>query len=299
MHVGFIGIGNMGWPMAANLVSKGFEVAVFDAVPSRAAQFVEEHGCRAAGQLMELADSDVLVTMLPTGLIVRQVLLEGDGGGLGRALKRGSVVIDMSSSEPVGTQQLGSELAKNGIALIDAPVSGGVPRAKTGTLTLMIGKNDPAALERVKPVLLAMGDRLFETGPLGSGHAMKALNNFVSGTSFAASSEALLVGARFGLDPDKMIDILNVSTGRNFATEMLMKEHVIGKKFASGFKVGLLAKDVKIASGLGQAMNLDMPVLRLICDRWAAARDRLGEARDHTEAFIAWNNMLSLKSKAE
>jgi 3-hydroxyisobutyrate dehydrogenase len=134
-----------------------------------------------------------------------------------------------------------------------------------------------------------MGERLFEVGPLGAGHAMKALNNFVAGAGFAAVSEALLTGKRFGLDPATMIDVLNASSGRSWITELVMKEQVIEGRHSSGFALGLLAKDVRIAADLAAAMKLDAAVMRIVSERWAEARDRLGYGRDNTEAIHAWD----------
>jgi len=292
MKVGFIGIGNMGAPMAANVLKRGYEVIVYDADAQRSARYAAERQCQAAKTLADLSSVDVVVTMLPTGPIVREVMLETEGKGLAAHLKRGVIVIDMSSSEPVGTRELGAALAPFGVALIDAPVSGGVPRAISGTLAIMIGGDSKEAIARAKPVLSAMGDRLFEVGGLGAGHAMKALNNYVAAAGYAAASEALLIGQRFGLDPGTMIDIINVSTGRNFSTEATMKENVIGRKFATGFQLGLLAKDVRIAADLGKAVKLDAPVSRLICDRYALARDRIGATHDNSEAIMGWNDEL-------
>ena len=181
---------------------------------------------------------------------------------------------------------------RDGAVLIDAPVSGAVPRAKTGTLAIMIGGNDKAAIERAKPLLLAMGKQLFETGPLGTGHAMKALNNYIAAAGYTAVAEALLIGERFGLNQETMVDILNASTGRNFTTEVMVKEHVLGGKFATGFAVGLMAKDVKIAADLGEAVKLDAPLSRLIRERWAIARDRLGAAADTSAAILSWKDNL-------
>ena len=286
--VAFIGIGNMGSPMSQHLAKQGFALTVYDLDPERSARFAREHGCAAARTLAELAGADVVVTMLPTGRDVRAVLTTQDGG-LARHLRSGTLIIDMSSSEPVGTRELGAELAALGLRLIDAPVSGAVPRAQAGTLTIMVGAADAHLIERARPVLEAMGDRLISTGALGSGHAMKALNNFVAASSYAAAAEALLIGKRFGLDPSTMLEVLNTSTGRNFITEMVMKEHVIGQRYATGFAVGLLAKDVKIAADLGTAVGLDAPLTRLVSERWALARDRLGPQRDNTEAILAWD----------
>ena len=290
MRIGFIGIGNMGGPMAGHIVKAGHEVTVYDADAGKVASFASTHGCRGGKTPGDLGDSELAITMLPDGHVVRSVMM-GDGG-LARHLKRGTVFIDMSSSDPVGTRTLGAELQASGITMLDAPVSGAVPRATLGKLAIMIGGDDKAVIERAKPILGLMGDRLFETGGLGSGHAMKSLNNYIAAATFAASAEALLIGQRFGLDPATMFDIINVSTGRSFISEVVMKDHVIPGKFTTGFTVGLLAKDVGIAADLGQAMKLDAPVLRLVRDRWALARDRLGASHDNAEAIKSWDEDL-------
>lgn len=290
LKAGFIGIGNMGWGMAANIANAGFDLTVLDADPLRGERFAKEYAAHHADSAVALASCDVVVTMLPTGHIVREVLTSGEGGGLAGRLKRGAVVVDMSSSEPVGTRELAALLAKSGVTLIDAPVSGGVPRANAGTLSIMIGADDTPSLELVTPILQTMGDRLFITGGIGCGHAMKALNNFVAATCYAASAEALLIGERFGLAPETMVEILNVSTGRNFFTDMVLKEHVITGKYATGFAVGLLAKDVKIAADLSGQVGQHAPVLDVVCDRWAYARDTLGATHDNSEAIVAWKN---------
>jgi len=292
MRVGFIGIGNMGWPMASHIAQAGHELTVFDLDAAKAARFAQEFRCQAAANLGDVAGNEAAITMLPTGKIVRQALLEDQDGAFAKALKPGTLVIDMSSSEPVGTRELGKALERTGAILIDAPVSGAVPRAKTGTLAIMIGGNDKAGIERAKPLLLSMGKQLFETGPLGTGHAMKALNNYIAAAGYTAVVESLLIGQRFGLNQETMVDILNASTGRNFSTEVMMKEQVIQGKFATGFALGLMAKDVKIAADLGEAVKLDAPVSRLIRDRWALARERLGATRDTSEALLGWKDDL-------
>lgn len=292
LQVGFIGIGNMGWPMSLNILKAGHHLTVYDRDPDRAVRFARENKCRAADRLADLARAEFVVTMLPDSAAVRDALTVAEGGGLAKVLKAGTVVIDMSSSDPVETRKLGPEIAATGAVLIDAPVSGAVPRAKLGTLAIMIGGDDRAAIERAKPLLLAMGNRLFDTGPLGSGHAMKALNNYIAGTGFIACCEALQIGKRFGLDATTMVDILNVSSGKNFSTELVMKEQVIDGKFSSGFALGLLAKDVRIASDLGEAMKVDAPLTRLAKQRWADARDELGATSDNTEAYKAWDKSL-------
>jgi len=288
LRVGFVGIGNMGWPMAANVVKHGHTLIAYDRDGERSGRFAREHGCTAAADLTDLAGVEAVVTMLPTGADVRQVLLE-EQGGLAQVLTPGTLVIDMSSSDPVGTRELGSQLTARNLVFMDAPVSGAVPRARAGTLAIMIGCDDPQALIRARPLLESMGERFFEVGPLGAGHAMKALNNFVAATGFMAAAEALLIGKRFGLQPSTVIDVLNASTGRNFLTEFVMKEHVVEGRHATGFSVGLLAKDVKIAADLGAAVQLDAPLTRLVSERWLLARDRLGATRDNSEAIRVWD----------
>jgi 3-hydroxyisobutyrate dehydrogenase len=287
--VGFVGIGAMGWPMAANLVRRQFPVTVYDLDRARQDRFVQAHQSRAASSLADLGkDAAVIVTMLPTGRDVREVLLTAEDGALANALKPGAIVVDMSSSDPAGTRELAGILVKRGVILVDAPVSGGTRGAEAASLTIMIGSDDKAAVERVRPVLEAMGQRLFATGGSGTGHAMKALNNFIAGTNFLAAAEALVVGKRFGLEPALMVEIINQSTGRSFSSEHVLPQHVLSRKFASGFQLGLLAKDVKIAADLADDLQADAPVARLSRDLLALARDRLGATADHSAAIQYW-----------
>jgi 3-hydroxyisobutyrate dehydrogenase len=292
MKVGFIGVGAMGWPMCANILKGGHELIVFDADGERMSRFVREVGGRAAQGLAEVAGAEAVVTMLPTSKIVRQALFEDQDGAFAEAVRPGLIVVDMSSSEPGDTRELGPRLAERGAVLIDAPVSGAVPRAITGTLAIMIGGEDEAAIAKVSPLLLNMGEKLFRTGPLGSGHAMKALNNYVAAAGFTAACEALLIGKRFGLAPETMVDIWNVSTGRNFATEVVLKNEVLTERYGGGFALGLMAKDVGIAAGLGKAVGLDAPVSRLVSERLDMARDKLGFSRDNSAAILAWDEDL-------
>jgi 3-hydroxyisobutyrate dehydrogenase len=294
-HVGFVGIGNMGTRMAANLVRKGRAVTVYDIAPERARKFADEHQARAATTLADLAGSDAVITMLPTGHEVREVMLEADGGGLARHLRRGAIVIDMSSADPIGTRELGAKLAEHGIALVDAPVSGGIDGARDATLAIMIG-GDAAAVAAAKPLLGDLGNRLFEIGGPGCGHAMKCLNNFVAAANFAALAEAVTVGRKFGLDPHVMVDVINVSTGKSFGSEVPMKLHVLTGAYATRFTVGLLAKDVKIAADLAAQLGVDAPVGRMASEMWAEARDSLGPGEDHTRAADFWGGKATTKS---
>jgi 3-hydroxyisobutyrate dehydrogenase len=261
-------------------------VTVSDATPGRAAAFAKEHKAKAATSNAALArDSDIVILMLPTSTIDEKVLTEADGVLAG--LRHGALVIVMTSGNPSKTKELAEKVAAKGGTLMDAPVSGGVPRATDGSLAIMIG-GDKAAVEQAKPVLGKMGTRLFEVGGPGNGHAMKALNNFVAGTGFIAVAEAVLVGQRFGLDPAVMIDVMNVSTGKNFNTENVVKQHVISGAFASGFALGLLAKDVGIAADLAAAIDVESPLTRLSSALLGEARDKVGGEKDHTLAYTYW-----------
>ena len=284
-RIGFVGLGNMGAPMARNLARAGFDVRVRDADPDRQALLASELGPAAA----DLEGIDAVVTMLPTGVDVRDVLLDA-GGEIPAALSSGAVAIDMSSSAPVGTRELGAELARRGVTLVDAPVSGGVARAVTGTLAILVGGDDEAAIERARPVLKALGQQVLRTGGLGSGHAAKALNNFVAAASFAATSEALIVGARFGLRPEDVLAALNASTGRSFNTELTMEPHVLRRGFGVGFAMRLMVKDIALARDLVEATGSVAPMCRLTEEIWSEALAAEGPDADFTAAIRHWEH---------
>jgi 3-hydroxyisobutyrate dehydrogenase len=279
MHaIGFIGIGNMGWPMAANLVKAGFDVTVADAQPGRAASFAAEVGGRAALDNRDAAaGADALVTMLPTSSDVATALHEASA-----ALTPEAVVVEMSSGVPSLTQSLASELRDRGVALVDCPVSGGVARAVTGELSIMAG-GDAGSLRRVAPLLSAVGTSIHHCGPTGAGQAMKALNNLVSAGGFLVAFEALLIGRRFGLEPARMVEVLNASSGANNSTQKKFSQFVLSRSFDSGFGLDLMAKDLGIASGLAGDAGVVAPFSALCAQLWASAANVLGPGRDHTE----------------
>jgi 3-hydroxyisobutyrate dehydrogenase len=283
--VGFVGLGTMGWPMSANVARGGYDVIGLDADPDVAQRWAAEHGQRAASGPEDFAGVDAVVTMLPNGAIVRKAIVDG---GIADALPEGAVVIDMSSAEPSATLSLGRDLEARGVALVDAPVSGARPKAIDGTLTIMLGGDDDAAIERATPIIETMSANIFRTGGLGTGHAMKALNNYVGGAAFVATCEALVAGTKFGLDPAVMVDILNVSTGRNFTTMMAAPNEILPRKFSSGFSLALFTKDIGIAADLADELGIDAPVSRLVHDRMRGALDQLDDVVDHTMALTIW-----------
>ena len=278
--IGFIGLGNMGFPMARRLASAGYKLAVADRRADAVKRFVAEVPCEQPADLKSLGSlCRVVITMLPEGNAVREVLTGAQGVVAG--LRPGSVVIDMTSASPLGTRQLGAELAKQGVPLIDAPVSGGVKKAAEGTISIMAG-GDAAALERVRPVLEVLG-KVFHTGGPGSGHAMKSLNNYLSAATLAVSAEAIIAGAKFGLDPKLMVDILNVSTGRSNSTEHKYPTFILPRTFDSGFALGLMAKDLRLALELARSTGAPHTLLEECAGIWARAEKQLGFQADNTE----------------
>ncbi len=276
-RVGFIGVGNMGWPMAANLVKAGFAVTVMDAVPGRAAKFAAEVGGAAAEDAAQaVAGADAVVTILPTSKHVAAVVAE-----IKPHLAAGALVIEMSSGVPGVTRQLAAELAAQGAAMVDCPVSGGVPRARTGDLAILAG-GEAAQIDRAEPVLTAMGTSIHRCGGIGAGQAMKALNNLVSAGGFLIGIEALLVGQQFGLDPAMMVDVLNASTGMNNSTQKKFKQFVLSRRFDSGFGLDLMVKDLTIALEVGRDAGLPTPFAALCREMWASAAALLGPGQDHT-----------------
>lgn len=196
-------------------------------------------------------------------------------------MKPGAVVVEMSSSEPIATRRLGGALIGKGFGFVDAPVSGGVKRAVDGTLAIMVG-GETATIDGIEPLLKAIGRVIFRTGALGSGHAVKALNNYVSGAGLIAAVEALHIGKAFGLDPDILVDVLNASTARNNSTEVKLKPYIISEPFNSGFFIGLMAKDIRTAKHLADELGVAAPLGDACADLWDQAAQTLGMGADHT-----------------
>jgi 3-hydroxyisobutyrate dehydrogenase len=277
--IGFIGLGSMGWPMAARLVTGGFELLVSDAAADRAAQFAAQFGATAMPVATLVPRCDVLITMLPSSAVVELVFATG---AVETALRSGALLLEMSSGVPSRTLALATRLAGRDVTVVDAPVSGGVKRAETGDLVIMVG-GDQADIERARPILQRMGSTITPTGAVGSAHAMKALNNLVSAAGFAVGIEALLVGKKFGLDAATMVDVLNASTGMNNATQRKFKQFVLSGRFDSGFGLDLMLKDLGIALDLAHDTKTPVPLSAACRELWSSAAGLLGPGRDHTE----------------
>lgn len=284
-RLGFVGLGMMGHPMVRNLAAKGFAPTVYDADDAAIRRLSGVEGVCVAASLADLAaGSDIIITMLPDGKVVRRVVFgdpQGSNDHLLESLGAGAVIIDMSSSDPFGTRELGADLARHNVSLLDAPVSGGIKGAQAATLAIMAG-GDASVLDGCRDVLLAMGKAVHHAGPLGAGHAAKALNNYVSAAGLLAAVEAVIAGQRFGLDPAGLIDIINASTGRNNSTESKVRQQILSRDFAGGFALSLMAKDLRTALGLARQSGLTLPLAEACVAVWNQADGALEPGVDHT-----------------
>ena len=277
VSIGFVGLGRMGAPMAARLVAAGHSVQGYDIAEEARARLGAAGGIPAP-VLTDVARADVIILMLPDTAAVTSVLRTA---GLAAALRAGTTIIDMSSSDPMGTRALEREMAERGLKLIDAPVSGGVKGAEAGKLTIMVGcaTND---FEKTAGLLAPLG-RVVHAGGVGAGHAIKALNNLLSATHLMVTNEAMRVGRKFGLDPKIMLDILNTSSGRSGSTENKWPNFIINGKYNSGFSLRLMVKDMKIATRLGEDVGEPMMLGEEAVALWEQAAAALSSSADHTE----------------
>jgi 3-hydroxyisobutyrate dehydrogenase len=319
-RIGFIGLGMMGDPMSRCLAKGGYTLFLHDADLARAESLRKELNAQPLTE-DSAATLDALITMLPNSAIVESVLLgtgagnggaggsnagsggTGNGGdsgtrggsagggadaaaaaGWARRLKPGAIVIDMSSSEPARSRDLGATLHGMGLSYLDAPVSGGVKRARDGSLAILVG-GEAAILQRCMPLLGAMGKSILHIGGAGAGHAAKALNNYVSAAGLMATVEALHVAARFGIDPAVMTDVLNASTGRSNTSENKVKQFMLNGSYASGFAMQLMNKDLKIAHALAEKVGYPLRVGDTVAAVWDQISGDATPATDHTEMY--------------
>ena len=281
----FIGLGMMGQPMALRLVQAQYPVFVHDANQETVKNYSNRIDVKALLPSEDLSLIDVVITMLPDSEIVENVILGVDNfPGIAPKLKPGSVVIDMSSSEPMRSRALGASLKKMDLIYLDAPVSGGVRRAIDGSLAIMVG-GDLEAFVEVKPILENLGKSIFHVGDPGSGHAIKALNNYLSAITTLSVAEALIIGKRFGLDPNKMVDVFNSSSGKSNATENKAKQFMLSGTFGAGFTAKLMVKDITMANQLGSAVNSSMELGEASLNAWRNALKYLGNDEDHTAIY--------------
>lgn len=271
-RIAFIGLGHMGGPMAANLLKAGHELCVFDLVPA-AVEAAVALGARAAADAAEaVRDAEVVISMLPASRHVEGLYL-GDGGLLARIVPD-ALAIDCSTIAPASAQKVAAAAAARGIAMIDAPVSGGTAGAAAGTLTFIVG-GEAAALERARPLLDAMGRNVFHMGASGAGQVAKLCNNMALGVIMAATGEALALGAAHGLDPAALSKMMAVSTGRSWATEVcnpwpgVLENAPASRGYQGGFGSDLMLKDLGLAAEAAMGVGAPIPLGELARNLYA------------------------------
>jgi 3-hydroxyisobutyrate dehydrogenase len=282
MNVAFLGLGNIGSPMAARLVDRA-QLTVWNRTYRRAQEFAAAHGVLAATSLRDAASgADAVITCLPTSADV-EGLLDGPDGLLA-GLSRGALFLDCTSGDPATSRRVSARLAQQGVAFADAPVSGGTDGAVAGTLTVMVG-SDAATFERARPILAAFGKRIEHMGPVGSGDAMKAVNNALLAVNILAVGEALAALVKAGVPARTAVEVLNQSSGRSFVSEALVPERVLTGRWPRTFRLALLDKDVGIARGVLAEHSVPGPMLELAGQLMSQVRKTLGEQADYLEAI--------------
>jgi len=278
--IAFIGLGMMGAPMAHLLHRAGHSLTVQDTNSAALERFLLEHAGAVAGASAEqIANNEFIITILPNSDIVELVVAP-----LLPHLHAGTIIIEMSSADPMRTRKLADKVAATGAKLIDAPVSGGVKKAIDGSLAIMVGGEDADVLA-CQPILKAMGKSITHVGAVASGHALKALNNYVSAAALIATAEAIHAGKAFGIDPATIVEVIQASTGRNNTTENKARQYMLNGAFNSGFSLALQAKDVGIAAALGEALKVNMALGKHVAALTREASAALGPKADHTELY--------------
>lgn len=296
VNIGFVGIGNMGLPMALRLMDKGYLLTVFD-IREDVVHPLVLRGAQAAKSSAEVASkTQTVLVSLPTPDVVREVALGVNGLINGSAVK---VYVDLSTTGPQVAELVANQLGKKGIVALDAPVSGGVPGAEKGTLSVMV--SGPASeFEQVRPVLETIGNKVFYIGQKpGLAQMMKLINNLLSDTVLAASSEAFVLGVKAGLDPEIMLKVINSSSGRNSATEEKFPRSILPRTFDYGFRIDLVNKDLKLCLEQAEVLGVPMWIGSAVRQLWAYAGSQGGGSRDFTTIiqFIeAWAGVEVSKS---
>ncbi|RZZ86032.1 3-hydroxyisobutyrate dehydrogenase [Pseudoxanthomonas winnipegensis] len=271
-HIAFIGLGNMGGPMAANLVKAGHTLSVFDLAPA-ALEAAKAAGAHAAASALDTLDgAEVVISMLPASRHVEGLYL-GDGGLLDQ-IPAGALVIDCSTIAPASARKVAQAAAARGLAMLDAPVSGGTAGAQAGTLTFIVG-GEAQVLERARPVLQAMGKNIFHVGTSGAGQVAKLCNNMALGVIMAVTGEAIGLGVAHGLDPKVLSQMMAVSTGRSWATEVcnpwpgVLENAPASRGYSGGFGNDLMLKDLGLAVEAAMGVGATIPLGELARNLYA------------------------------
>lgn len=286
--LGLIGLGNIGEPICRHLIKEGYAVFVYDVDREAVAQ-LEDTTAEPTESPRALASvADVVLLSLPNSVVVEEIVLGEDG--LAESLSPGKVVIDTSSSKPSSTRTISGRLAEAGIDMLDAPVSGGVMKAREGTLAVMVGGRREV-FERCLPILQAFGGEIFFVGDHGTGHLAKSLNNLLSATTLASAAEAVILAERAGLSPDLFVEVINASNGRSYSTEVKFPKYILDRSFGDGFATALMSKDLKIALEAAAEMDVPMLIGSTVAQVWQAAVAQGNGSRSHTEIYAFLENM--------
>ena len=295
MKLGLIGLGNLGGRIGKNLIRKGHELSVYDLDQSALNTF-RHLGATVFDSPSALSSANqVVITVLPNAQIVKNVVLGEDG--LLAGFEQGSTLIDMTTSEPDVTKEIGQKLSDYGISMLDAPVSGGIKKAEDGTLAIMVGGHEETFL-KFNPLFQDMGSNIIHVGELGAGHTIKALNNMLTATTLAITGEMLAVGTKLGLDPDKMLEVINSSSGRSFSSEVKFPQQVLSRKFEVGFTIDLMCKDISIATKLVNNSEVPSFVSSACYQLWQLAKARGGGKLDHTAIVQYIEEMAGVEIKS-
>src|SRR5437763_4383710 len=295
MKIAFIGLGDIGSLIASHLAREPFELTVWNRTVAKADEFARNHKARVAATPAEaVGDADVVITCLPSSVEVEAVL-HGEDGMLG-ALRKGSVLIECTSGDPPTSRSIAAELGGRGVEFIDAPVSGGTTAARAGTLTVMWG-GEITVFERVRPVVDAFGKKIVHAGPVGSGDALKAVNNALLAVHILSAAEGLAILVKAGVDPKVALDVINASSGRSNSSENLIPQRVLTRAFPRTFRLALLDKDIGIAAVMAEDLEAKAPIIALTAERFHEAREELGDTADHVEAvkIVEEENGVELK----
>ncbi|HSP33347.1 MAG TPA: NAD(P)-dependent oxidoreductase [Thermoanaerobaculia bacterium] len=277
MKIAFIGLGAMGYPMARHL-AKEHEVTVWNRTQGKAERHAREHGTKLAKDLAECAQSDVIMTILPTSKEVDEVVDK-----LMPHLRKGQLWIEATSGDPNVSRETAKRLAAKGVEFVDAPVTGAVVGAENATLTIMIGAKDAATFERAREILKRNGKTIIHVGPIGSGHAIKVLTNSIMGATVWVTSECLLLAKQLGIDMKTALAVTNAGSGRSNASENLLPMRLADGKWPLVFKLAHHDKDIRIAASLAHQQHASTPMLALTSHLFSAALHELGDQADYIE----------------
>jgi len=282
--VGFIGLGRMGTPMAMRLLNAGHSLCVFDIIPDAMKPF-EEKGADTASSIKELASkADVIITIVPADKHIYDIYTGSDG--IIDNAKEGLLCIEMTSAMGITLKkikQYAEEKAKN-ISFVDAPVSGGVDGASNGTLTIMVGGEDKD-IESAKPYLEILGSKLLYSGKLGDGKSVKMINQMLNALNTAAAAEAMYLAKELGIDTSILLDIVNNSSGGSWVMKNNVPKFMLTGNYDSGFKLGLMTKDLRLSASEADSNNLDLPLVKQALKEYEEAIAMMGENVNYNSVF--------------